>query len=83
MSHHQSFPSLHSAPGPRLAHADLVTGAKLARGTGPAGRPQGARLRAAVRALQSFCADGTRGQRLLPGQLLVGKHSSVGLGEGN
>ena len=36
------------------------------------GRPEGARLWASVCTLQSFCANGPRGQRLLPGQLLSG-----------
>lgn len=34
------------------------------------GWPERARLRASVCTLRSFCANGARGQRLLPGQLL-------------
>lgn len=52
---------------PDPAHEDLVTGAKLDWGARSMGWPQGARLWASVCTLQSFCANGTRWQRLLPG----------------
>lgn len=77
---------LFSPPSPRhldLAHADLVTGAKLDWGTRSMGRPEGARLWASVCTLQSLCANGPRGQRLLPWQLLGGATSEVGLKKAN
>lgn len=52
------------------AHSDLVGSAKLNLRTWSGCWPEGAWLRAPIRALRSFCAYGTRGQRLLPGQLL-------------
>lgn len=57
---------------PNSVHTDLIIGTKLDWRTRSMGWPEGARFWASVCTLQSFCANGPRGQRLLPGKLLSG-----------